>query len=143
VTPSGKGQFEKHATVTTNDPKQPSFELIIKFQTSVLKGYRVGSFLFDPKDEINATVKQGEVFTQKIEIINDSDEAVKVEKLDSDRDVLGFEIQAVEPGKRYALTMKSRKDLEVGAHAQLIRLKTSNSNQATLEITVLLTVEAK
>jgi hypothetical protein len=143
VTPSGKGQFEKHATVTTNDPKQGSFELIIKFQTSVLKGYRVGSFLFDPKDEINATVKQGEVFTSKIEIINDSDEVVKVEKLDSDRNILDFEIETIEPGKRYALIIKSRKDLEVGAHAQLIRLKTSNSAQAMLEIAIGLTVEAK
>ena len=129
--------------MTTNDPKQSSFELIIKFQTSVLKGYRVGSFLFDPKDEINGTVKQGEIFTQKIEIINDSDEAVKVEKLDSDRNILDFEIETIEPGKRYALIMKSRKDLEVGAHAQLIRLKTSNPNQTMLEIAVGLTVEAK
>ncbi len=143
MTPSGKGQFEKHATVTTNDPKQSSFELIIKFQTSVLKGYRVGSFLFDPKDEINGTVKQGEVFMSKIEIINDSDEVVKVEKLDSDRNILDFEIETIEPGKRYALIMKSRKDLEVGAHAQLIRLKTSNPNQTMLEIAVGLTVEAK
>ena len=143
MTPSGKGQFEKHATVTTNDPKQSSFELIIKFQTSVLKGYRVGSFLFDPKDEVNGIVKQGEIFTQKIEIINDSDEAVKVEKLDSDRNILDFEIETIEPGKRYALIMKSRKDLEVGAHAQLIRLKTSNPNQTMLEIAVGLTVEAK
>ena len=129
--------------VTTNDPKQGSFELIIKFQTSVLKGYRVGSFLFDPKDEINATVKQGEVFTGKIEIINDTDEAVKIEKLDSDRNILDFEIETLEPGKRYTLIMKSRKDLEVGTHAQLIRLKTSNPNQAMLEIAVGLTVEAK
>ncbi len=129
--------------MTTNDPKQGSFELIIKFQTSVLKGYRVGSFLFDPKDEINGTVKQGEVFTSKIEIINDSDEVVKVEKLDSDRNILDFEIETIEPGKRYALVIKSRKDLEVGAHAQLIRLKTSNSTQAMLEIAIGLTVEAK
>lgn len=129
--------------MTTNDPKQSSFELIIKFQTSVLKGYRVGSFLFDPKDEINGTVKQGEVFMSKIEIINDSDEVVKVEKLDSDRNILDFEIETIEPGKRYALIMKSRKDLEVGAHAQLIRLKTSNPNQTMLEIAVGLTVEAK
>ncbi len=143
MTPSGQGQFEKHATVTTNDPKQSSFELIIKFQTSALKGYRVGSFLFDPKDEIYATVKQGEIFTSKIEIINDSDRVVKLEKLDSDNSHLDFEIETIEPGKRFTVTLKSRKDLEAGVYSQIIRLKTNNSGQATLELTIGLTVEAK
>ena len=108
-----------------------------------MKGYRVGNFLFDPKDEIIVNVKQGEVFTQKIEIINDSTEAVKVEKLDSDNNHLDFEIETIESGKRYILTMKSRKDLAAGVHTQLMRLKTNNSNQPTLDISIELTVQAK
>ena len=147
MTPSGRGQFEKHATVITNDPKQGVFDLIVKFQTNLMKGYRVGSFLFDPKDEISATVKQGEFFTQKIEIISDGSDtvkdAVKVEKLDSDNNYLNFEIETIESGKRYTLVMKSRKDLAAGVYTQLMRLKTNNNNQPTLDITIELTVQAK
>jgi len=137
LTPSGKGVHTKYATVYSNDPKLGEFQLTVKFEPFIPKGYRVGSYLFDPTNEVEATIAPGQGYEGKVGIYFNSDRLVKIKKTVNDNPAFTANIETVTPGREFKLLVKSANPLPAGAHKLLVELVTDDPNQETLEVVFL------
>ncbi len=140
ITPAGTGVFTKHATVITNDPRLGEFRLTIKFEPFIPKGYRVGSYLFDPTNEVAATIAPGKMYEGQVSIYFNSDRVVEIKKTVADNPAFTVNLATVEPGRRFNLSVKSADKLADGAHKLLVKLMTGDPNQETLEVAFLVKV---
>ena len=140
ITPSGTGVYTKYASVYTNDPRLGEFRLTVKFEPFVPKGYRVGSYLFDPTNEITATIATGKMYEGQVSIYFSSDRVVEIKNTVADNPAFTVKVETVEPGRRFNLSVKSADKLSAGAHKLLVKLMTDDPNQETLEVTFLVKV---
>ncbi len=138
--PSGTGIHTKYATVYSNDPKLGEFRLAIKFEPFIPKGYRVGSYLFDPTNEIEATIAPGQIYEGKVGIYFSSDRVVEIKKIVADNPAFTAHVEPVIPGKEFKLLVKSADKLAVGTQKLLVKLMTDDANQELLEVTFLVNV---
>ena len=140
VKPAGKGSFTKYAEVTTNDPQNQNFKLTLKFESFLPKGYRLGSFLIDPGDEISGEIAQGPSYETKVNIYYDREILVKITKAVSDKENFDIQLETAQEGKRYVVVVKSAASLPVGLHKQKVKLLTDDPNQPEIELNLSLKV---
>ncbi len=125
----------KYATVSSNDRMLGEFRLTVKFEPFVPKGYRVGSFLFDPTNEIAATLAPDQIYEGQVGIYFDSSRIVTIKKTVADNPAFTVNLATVEPGRRFNLSAKSADKLTAGTHKLLVKLLTDDPNQEVLEVT--------
>ncbi len=134
ITPAGSGIHTKYATVISNDPRLGEFRLTVKFEPFVPKGYRVGSYLFDPTNEVEATIAPGQMYEGSVGIYFSSDRTVTIKKTAVDNPIFTANIAPVTPGREFKLIVKSADKLPLGAHKLLVKLTTDDPNQELLEV---------
>ena len=140
ITPTGTGVHTKYATVYSNDRMLGEFRLTIKFEPFIPKGYRVGSYLFDPTNEIEATIAPGQIYEGKVGIYFSSDRVVAIKKIVTDNPAFTAKVESVIPGREFKLLVKSADPLAVGTQKLLVKLMTDDPNQEMLEVTFLVKV---
>lgn len=140
VTPGEVGTYTRYATVYTNDPQRAEFQLALKYESFIPKGYRVGSYLFDPKTEIEATLAPGKIYEGKVGIYFSSDRVVEIKKTEADNPAFTVALDTITPGREFKLNVKSADQLPAGAHKLLVKLLTDDPNQDVLEIAFLVKV---
>jgi hypothetical protein len=134
VMPSGTGKNTKYATVSSNDPRLGEFRLTVKFEPFMPKGYRVGSFLFDPTNEITAKVAPGQMYEGNVGIYFSSDRNVTIKSTAVDNPAFTANVVTVTPGREFKLHVKSADKLPVGSHKLQAKLTTDDPNQELLEV---------
>ncbi len=140
VLPSGAGAHEKYALVLTNDRSQRELRLTFRFETFVPRGYRVGSYLFDPSNEIGGELKPGQRYDNQVGIYNDSGRAVEIKKVVANNPNFTVKLETIDPGKAFNLKITSNDQLTVGANKLFIKLLTDDPKQDTLEVDVIVNV---
>ena len=140
--PSGLGAHEKYAMVMTNDPALKDFRLTLKFETFVPRGYRVGSYLFDPSNEVGGELTPEQTYENQVGIYNSSDHPVTIKKVVTNNAKFEVKLDTIEGGKAFNLRIKSTEKLALGANKLLIKLLTDDPNQDTLEVTVIVNIAA-
>jgi hypothetical protein len=143
VVPSGTITLTKYAAVMTNDELLGQFQLRLKFTPFVPTGYRIGAFLLDPGNEIEATLAPGQSYEGKVEIFVRSEKAIAIKKTVADNLKFTIKLEPIEAGKRYHLLVKSADKLPAGTHKLLVKLLTDDPNQEVVEVTVTVRVEAE
>ncbi len=138
--PVGLGNFTKFAVVTTNDPQQPDIKLAIKYESFVAKGYRVGTFLFDPKDEISTDLAPGKNYSARIGFFYDGKEALKITDFKADKKAFDIRLETVVEGQRYNVIAQSAAPLSAGTHKQTVKLLTNLSEQPEIELSFVVNV---
>ena len=138
--PSGAGAHTKYASVTTNDRMLGEFRLTVKFETFVASGYRVGSYLFDPSNEVGGELKVGQSYSNQVGIYNDSGRLVEIKKMVASNPNFTVQLDTVEPGKAFNLKINSNDKLAVGANKLFIKLLTDDPKQDVLEVSVIVDV---
>ncbi|MFN7930490.1 MAG: hypothetical protein U0Y68_21715 [Blastocatellia bacterium] len=140
--PSGAGAHEKYAMVITNDRALPDFRLTLKFETFIPRGYRVGSYLFDPSNEVGGELTPDQTYENQVGIYNDSDRPVEIKKVVTNNTKFEVKLDTIEGGKAFNLRIKSIEKLALGANKLFIKLLTDDPKQDTLEVTVIVNVAA-
>ena len=138
VTPSGTGVHTKYASVYSNDRMLGEFRLTVKFEPFVPKGYRVGSYLFDPTNEIEATVPADQTYERQIGIYVMGGRVAEIKNVTVNNTAFTAQVETVAPSKEFRLLVKSTDKLSAGTHKALVKLTTDDPNQETLEVTFLL-----
>ncbi|HEX4946370.1 MAG TPA: hypothetical protein VFZ34_06905 [Blastocatellia bacterium] len=134
ITATGAGVHTKYASVYTNDRMQREFRLTVKFEPFVPKGYRVGAYLFDPTNEIEATIAPGETYAGQVGIYVSSGRVAEIKKVAVDNATFTANVETISPGKEFKLVVKSANKLPAGVHKALVKLTTDDPNQDTLEV---------
>lgn len=138
--PSGAGVHTKYAMVMTNDPALPDFRLSLTFEPFIPRGYRVGSYLFDPSNEVGGELMPDQTYENQVGIYNSGDRPVEIKKVVTNNPKFDVKLDTVEGGKAFNLRIKSTEKLAPGANKLLIKLLTDDPNQDTLEVTVVVNV---
>lgn len=126
--------------VFTNDEKLKEFQLTVKFEPFIPKGYRVGSYLFDPTNEIQATIAPGQVYEGRVGIYFSSNQVVAIQKTVADNPAFTTTVETVSPGREFTLRVKSTAPLSAGKHKLQAKLLTNDPNQEVLEVAFLVLV---
>lgn len=129
--------------VITNDPAMKDFRLTFRFETFVPRGYRVGSYLFDPSNEVGGELKPGQRYENQVGIYNDSGRPVEIKKVVANNSNFTVNLETVEPGKAFNLKISSNDKLVVGANKLFIKLLTDDPKQDTLEVDVIVNIEGE
>lgn len=132
----------KYAMVTTNDRVLSDFRLTLKFAAFVPRGYRVGSYLFDPSNEVGGELTPDQSYENQVGIYNDSDRPVTIKKVVTNNDKFTVTLDTLAGGKAFNVRIKSTEKLAPGANKLLIKLLTDDPKQDVLEVTVLVNVAA-
>jgi hypothetical protein len=114
--------------------------LTVKFEPFIPKGYRVGSYLFDPTNEIEATLAPDKSYEGQVGIYVSSGRVAEIKNAVTDDAAFTAQVETVTPGKEFKLLVKSADKLPVGTHKLLVKLTTDDPNQETLEVSFLLKV---
>ncbi len=133
----GPGVHTKYATVYTNDARLGEFRLTVKFEPFIPKGYRVGSYLFDPTNEIEATLAPDKTYAGQVGIYVSSGRVAEIKKVVTDNPAFTAQVETVTPGKEFKLLVKSADKLPAGTHKLLVKLMTDDPNQDVLEVSFL------
>lgn len=138
--PVGLGNFIKFAVVTTNDPQQPDIKLAIKYESFVAKGYRVGSFLLDPRDEITTDLALGKNYNARVTVFYDGKEPLKITDFKADKKAFDIRLETVTEGQRYNVIAQSAAPLPAGTHKQTVKLLTNLPEQPEIELSFVVNV---
>lgn len=107
------------------------------------KGYRVGSYVFDPGNELGGELTLGQSYENQVGIYNDGERPVEIKKLVANNPSFTVNLETLEPGKAFNLKIKSTDKLAVGANKLFIKLLTDDPKQDTLEVSVIVNVAAE
>jgi len=131
------GPVSKTAEVYTNDPQKDQFTLVINFivpSDMTPKGRVVGPFIVGPTNQWSSRVPHGLTASGLIAITNNTEQPVKITKLNPGGEAFKVNLQTLEEGKRYSINFNSVESLPVGSHKQTVRLATDSKE--TPELTV-------
>ena len=138
--PAGTGAHEKYALVLTNDRAHRELRLTLKFEVFVPRGYRVGSYLFDPSNEIGGELQPGQPYANQVGIYNDSDRPVAIKKVVTNNPNFTVTLDTLQEGKAFNLKINSNDKLVAGANKLFIKLLTDDPKQDVLEVAVIVNV---
>ncbi len=132
------GPISKTADVYTNDPKLERLTLMISgvvvTEDGPPKGQQVGPFVIGPAPRWSARVPHGLTTNGVIAITNMTAQPIKITKVDSSGQVFTHSFNALEEGKRYALSFASKTGLATGSHKQLVKLETDSKEMPVIEL---------
>lgn len=146
------GEVAKSATVSTNDSKYPSFNLLLRAHfkapsppAGVITPDRpvpaaryAGPFSISPNDRWVTSVITGSSTSTRIYLYNREKTPVHVKKIEPGGDNFTAVIQPIEDGKRYEITVATNPALKPGQYNQVMRVLTDSAS--TPEIAVQLDV---
>jgi len=130
------GALTKGATVTTNDPVRPSFDLVLHLTvlTSTPSGQVTGPFVVSPAKAIGTSVAVGTAADLAITVYSTATPPVKLTKLVSEGSDFTFNLEPAAEGNRYVLRGVSSTTLPPGRHAQSVKLLTDSKDYPELEL---------
>jgi hypothetical protein len=148
------GEVAKYATVTTNDPARPSFNLVLRayFKSeqaaeqlpspkvvSPAGGARpvppaavytpakqAGPFEISPSDKWVTSLIRGSTVTNVITLFNRQSRPVRIKKVLAGGANFAVNLQKIEEGKRYELDVATAPGLKPGHYSQTVKLLTDS-----------------
>lgn len=123
------GKFAKSATISSNDPKQPSLSIRLKGE---VKEY----ISVKPSSRVYLTGFDGDILSKRLKIINHQDSPLNITHIESDiDDKINYELKPIVEGKEYQLIVKTRAELK-GKNGGKITLTTNSEKKPKIEIRV-------
>lgn len=156
------GEFAKGATVKTNDPQYPTFNLVLRAfikgsavapqptpGTETVKpgsfseaGRRVGTFSVSPHDRWVTTTIRGTSSSITLYIYNHENKPVRVKEVIPGGDGFVTRWQPIQEGKRYELAISTNANLAPGVHKQTLKVLTDSKQTPEIAIELEATVFA-
>ena len=125
--PREKGEFQ--GTVTVNFRSQPSNQVVFE-----VVGKIVPPIEFDPYPMFFVSTQRGRDKTASIEIVNHEHETFEILRADHASSRFTTQLEAVQPGRRYRLTLTLKSDGPSGRMNDTITLATSSRNHPFLKV---------
>jgi hypothetical protein len=127
--PRNGGDFE--GLVVVQFAKEGSRAKLFRVQGRIVKAID-----FEPLKAFFITASKGESAEQSIEIVNYDTEPLHNMEVTGESTRFRTSLQALEPGHRYKLTVRTLGTAPVGKYRDLIELRTSNTQYPSIEIPV-------
>lgn len=158
VTEHYSGEVAKSATVTTNDPTYPTFNLILRayFKPTtkpggptapktpgLAPGKAAGPYTISPSDRWYTSALSGTSSATKIHFYNREATPVRITKADSGGTDFKVVLTPLEDGKRYELYVATNPALKPGQYKQAVKLSTDSTSMPEIELYLEATVFAK
>ena len=137
------GLVGKEMEFTTNDPQRPRFTLALRLFIIVPgphPGRRFGPFVFSPSPRWVTRLVRGSAAQTSITIYNDGPQPVRIIKLTAGGEVFSLQLDALQEGRLYQLTVKSAPSLPLGRYVQAVKLATESGEVPELELKLEATV---
>jgi len=130
------GSLTKGATVTTNDPLHPSFDLVLRLTvlTSTPSGQVIGPFTISPSKMVSTATATGKAADMAVTIYSTGTPPAKVTRLVSDGSTFTFTLEPAAEGNRYVLRGVSSTSLPPGRHVQRVKVLTDSKEYPELEL---------
>jgi len=125
------GEFEKKATIWSNDPDRKS---IVVELTGEVRPY----ISLDPGGYVSLWGAQGEAPAASLDIINNSEAFLEIETIQPDRDLeerVKWRLETVKPGLAYRLEIEDVSDGSAGYTGHLV-IRTSHPEKPELSVIV-------
>jgi hypothetical protein len=138
------GPISKSATVTTNDPTQPSFDLVIQFNAldGAPKGQTVGPFLISPAGRVTGATIVGSSAYLIMTVYNSGTTPRKITGMKSEGKAFKVTLDPNQDGTRYIVHAVSAPTLAIGNHTQTVKLTTDSPEHPELQLDLEVTVDA-
>lgn len=147
------GEVSKSASVSTNDPKNPTFSLILRarFKSEAGAGAQPVAgplnpnpvLRVEPIDRLITSVLAGSSSSNTMYVYNPLPTPVHVKSVIPGGGAFTAGLTTIEEGKRYQLTIKSDPALKAGHYTQTVRVITDSTAQPEVKIELDLTVYPK
>lgn len=141
------GEIAKSASVTTNDPTNSTFNLVLRAHfkyepppgsgvvpNAAPMGKLTGPFTVSPSDRWTSSVISGSSATSRLYLYNREASPIHVTKVVTEGNDFMASMQTIQDGKRYELILSTNPNLAVGHHAQTIKLLTDNAENPEVPI---------
>jgi hypothetical protein len=147
------GEVAKSASVSTNDPKNPNFSLILRARfkldsvpgapptPAVLNPNAV--FTVEPTDRWNTSALAGSSSSNTLYLYNPQPTLVHLKKVIPGGTDFTATLDTIQDGKRYQLIVASNPALKPGRYVQTVRVVTDSAVQPEVAIELDVTVYAK
>jgi hypothetical protein len=152
------GEVAKSATVSTNDPKNPNFNLVLRARfksDSAAKGPAPNVpaspgplnpnpvLTVEPIDRIITSALTGSTSSNTLYIFNPQPTPVHLKSVNPGGTAFTATLSTIQEGKRYQLSVTSNPALKAGRYVQVIKVATDNAVQPEVKIELDLTVYPK
>jgi hypothetical protein len=121
------GIYEGEIILDTDDPERPELHLTFTGQVTP-------QIEFSPQPMFFVSAVRGEAKTASIEIINHQAEPLEITAINNPSTRFTTELETVEPGQRYRLTLSMAGDGIGGKRSETITLRTSSARYPQLRI---------
>ncbi|MGA9773695.1 MAG: hypothetical protein WBV94_31985 [Blastocatellia bacterium] len=147
-----QGEIGKSAAVTTNDPKNPTFNLILrarflmpsqpanKESAGTPTGKLAGAFIVEPTDRWISSVLVGNTTTSTLYLVNNDPKPFHVKKIESDGTDFTATLQPIQDGRRYGIVVSTNPALKPGQYHQKLRILTDSPVTPEVPVQLDLTV---
>jgi hypothetical protein len=122
-----RGRFTGHITVFLNDPDVPEAQL--SFEGVVIPPVEVS-----PQPALFVAGVRGKGASTAVEIINHEPVPLRILKVEHGSERFTTQVETLQPGQRYTLTLTLKPDGPGGRKTELITVATSSGTQPALEI---------
>jgi hypothetical protein len=150
------GEIAKSASVSTNDPKSPNFNLILRarFKSDTAPGAPAppappgalnpnAVLTVEPVDRMITSVLTGSTSSNTLYIFNPQPTPVHLKNVIPGGTAFTATLSTIEEGKRYQLSVTSNPALKAGHYVQTVRVVTDSKVQPEVKIELELTVYPK
>ena len=138
------GPISKSATVTTNDPTQPSFDLVIQFNAmdGAPKGQTVGPFLVSPGVRASGATFVGGSANLVMTVYNSGPTPKKITGVKSEGSAFKVTLDPNQDGTRFMVHAVSAPTLAIGNYTQTVKLTTDSPETPELQLELEVNVDA-
>lgn len=146
------GEVSKAASVSTNDPKNPTFNLVLRarFKSDSPGALPVVAplnpnpvFTVEPGERVTTSVLVGSSNSNTFYLYNPQSNPIHVKSVAPGGNDFTAAIETLQDGKRYQLTLASNPALKPGHYVQTIKVLTDSPAQPVISIELDLTVYPK
>lgn len=147
-----QGEVAKSAAVTTNDPKFPNFNLILRARFMMVPqpgtngpvlsptGKMAGAFIVEPTDRWISSVLVGNTATSTLYLINNDPKPIHVKKIEAGGTDFTARLQPIQDGRRYEIVVSTNPALKPGQYHQKLRILTDSATMPEVPVQLDLTV---
>lgn len=152
------GETTKSATVNTNDPARPTFNLILRAYfkpttkpggpevvkgAGIAPGKAAGPYTISPSDRWFTSALSGTTSATKINFYNRESAPVRLTKVEAGGTDFNVSLTPIEDGKRYELFVSTNPALKPGQYKQDVKVLTDNPATPEIKLHLEATVFAK
>jgi len=123
--------------VVTNDPARERFTLTVRLtliDDGTPSANQIGPFVIAPAIHWKGTTSQGMSVVGLMTLANRSSELIRIREIRGSNDTMSAKLNVLASGRRYTLQIRSRLDLPVGIHRQMLTLITDNQQTPELKL---------